>query len=159
MRALVIGIGNPDRGDDAVGRLVARRLEAHALPGVTVLEHGGEATDLVETLRAADLAVVVDAAVSGGEPGTVQRIDVSKEALPSDWFAFSTHGLGLAEAIELARALGCLPPRCIVYAIEARDFAPGDAPSPALIGAARAVSARIAGELRRCSAKGQPLHA
>jgi len=159
VRTLVIGIGNPDRGDDAIGRLVARRLKAHALPGVTVLEHGGEAADLVETLRGADFAVVVDAAVSGGEPGTVHRIDVSKEALPRAWFAWSTHGLGLAEAIELARALGCLPPRCIVYAIEARAFAPGDAPSPALIAAAREVGARIADELSRCSAKGQPLHA
>lgn len=149
MATIVVGVGNPDRGDDAVGRLVARQLEAEALPGVTVLEHGGDVADLVEILRTADRAVLVDAAVAGGEPGEVHRIDVSSRELPPGWFACSTHGLGLAEAVELARALGCLPRRCIVYAIEAQGFDPGDPPSPELLEAVRQVRRRIADELRR----------
>jgi hypothetical protein len=35
-RVLVIGLGNPDRGDDAVGLYIAAALAALALPGVTV---------------------------------------------------------------------------------------------------------------------------
>jgi hydrogenase nickel incorporation protein HypA/HybF len=41
-QALVIGLGNDYRGDDAIGRLVARRLKAMAGDDVRVLEENGE---------------------------------------------------------------------------------------------------------------------
>ncbi len=140
---LVIGIGNPDRGDDAIGLVVARELQAAGLPGVTVLEHRGDAADLVERLAGVGAVVLVDAAVSGGEPGTVRRIDVQGEALPASWFACSTHGLGIAAAIELAQALGSLPEQCVVYAVEAAQFDHGAALSERAVAAIPAVVAAI----------------
>ena len=146
-RRLVIGIGNDDRGDDAVGRRVARGLRDRVQGDVEVLEQDGEATRLLELLAAADAAYLVDAAVSGAPPGTVTRLEPAGAALPRSLFAVSSHGLGLAEAIELARALGSLPRRLVVYAIEGADFSPGKPLSPAVAAAAVEVEGRLLREL------------
>jgi hydrogenase maturation protease len=147
-RTIVIGIGNPDRGDDAAGRAVIRRLRTVELPaGVEIAELGGETTSLLALLERADGAVLVDACVSHLSPGTIHRFDVTAAPLPQAAFSLSTHGLGLAEAIELARALGQLPSPCVVYAIEAESVAPGEPLSPRVAAASRTVSERICGEL------------
>jgi len=111
--SVVIGIGHRDRGDDAFGRIVAQQLRLRA-PHLRVLDHDGEATTLVDWLGMADRAIVVDAALSGAAPGTVHRFDVANSALPYGKFSLSSHGLGLAEAIELARTLRTLPAGCVV---------------------------------------------
>jgi hydrogenase maturation protease len=145
---LVIGIGHPDRGDDAVGRIVAGRLRARAPDGVSVREHDGEATTLLDWLGAADDVVLIDAAVSGAAPGTVRRFDVVAAPLPPARFGLSTHGVGLADAVELARVLGRLPPRCVVYAVEAASFEHGQPLSPALAEAVDEVVERVLRELQ-----------
>jgi hydrogenase maturation protease len=122
---LVVGIGNPWRRDDGAGTAVARRLAGLLPDGVRIAIVGGEATELIETFRDADLAVLVDAVASGGEPGTVFRFDAVAEPLPAGFGRLSSHGLGLAEAIELARVLGRLPTGVLVYGIEGVDFTPG----------------------------------
>jgi hydrogenase maturation protease len=95
-----------------------------------VIEHGGEATSLLAQLDGADVAFLVDACASGGSVGTIYRFDGAAAPLPSGAFGLSTHGFGLAEGIELARALGQLPRCCIVYAIEGGCFETGGALSP-----------------------------
>ena len=145
--ALVIGIGNPDRGDDGAGRLVARRLR-ELVPGLAPCELDGAASALLDRLSGRAAAYVIDAAATGRPIGAVQRFDAGHGPLPSGMDGCSTHGLGLAEAIELARALGTLPPRCIVYAIEGRDFSLGAPVSPAVAAAVEEVAARILRELR-----------
>jgi hydrogenase maturation protease len=125
MKRVAICIGNQSRGDDAVGRRVAALLREAAPPGVEIIEHDGEATALLDALEGATQAIFVDACVSGAPPGAVRRIDATREALPQGELGGSTHGLGLACAIALARALGRLPPICVVYAIEGADFAQG----------------------------------
>jgi hydrogenase maturation protease len=74
----------------------------------------------------------VDAVRSGAEPGTVHRIDATHEPLPATLSAASTHTLGVGEAIELARALGRLPARVVVYGIEAESLAAGEELTPAV---------------------------
>jgi hydrogenase maturation protease len=143
----VLGIGNCDRGDDAVGRIVARLLRKRVPATIRIVEHDGEATAVLAELQALRRAWVVDAAQSGAPPGTIHRIDcsVTDAVVPSG--SVSSHGFGVAEAIGLARALGTLPPLCIVYAIEAAHFTPGAAPSSAVTQAAREVVERILTEL------------
>jgi hydrogenase maturation protease len=150
MSSMVIGIGHPDRGDDAVGRIVAARLAARAPASVTVLEHDGETAGLLEWLGSADTAILVDAAMSGEAVGTVQRFDVGPTPLPAGCFV-STHGMGLAEAVELARVLGRMPRRCIVYAIEARAFDHGAPLSPPVAVAVDEVVARVLEELEQAA--------
>jgi hydrogenase maturation protease len=122
LATLVIGVGNPDRGDDAAGREVARRLRGMALRGVEIIELDGEATALLARLDGASAAILIDACISDAAPGTLHRFDVAEAPLPSGAFGLSSHGFGLSEAIELARALGTLPLRCAVYAIEGERF-------------------------------------
>jgi hydrogenase maturation protease len=146
-RRIVLGIGNPDRGDDGAGRKVARLLRRMAPDGVEVAEHDGEATALLTHLDGATAAYLIDACVSGAPAGTVHRFDVSKAALPQSLSRLSTHGFGLAEAVELARALGQLPRRCIVYAIEGESFAPGAPLSPSASAAVAEVIRRLGSEI------------
>ncbi|WP_374575567.1 hydrogenase maturation protease [Phenylobacterium sp.] len=156
---LVLGIGNPDRGDDGVGRMAARLLAADAPAHVEVAESGGEATDILEHLEDAASAILIDACATGGAAGTVHRFDVSVEGLPSGVFGVSTHGFGLHEAIELGRALGCLPRRCVVYAIEGERFETGAPLSEAVAAAAEEVALRVRAELAGGWSVREPGHA
>jgi hydrogenase maturation protease len=143
----VLGIGNCDRGDDAVGRIVARLLHRRAPATVRIVEHDGEATAVLAELQALRQVWVIDAAQSGAPAGTIHRIDCSVTDAAALSGSVSSHGFGVAEAIALARALGTLPPLCIVYAIEAAHFTPGAAPSPAVMRAAHDVVERILADL------------
>jgi hydrogenase maturation protease len=137
----VVGVGNEWRGDDAAGIEVARRLRA-ALPDVRVLEVGGDPAALLDAWEGGGEVVVVDAIRSGATPGTIHRLDAS--ALPPGLRSASTHALGLADAVELARALDRLPARLDLYGIEAGGLEPGAGLSPPV---ALAVEA-LCGELR-----------
>jgi len=143
----VIGVGNPARGDAAVGRAVAEHLRGRVGDDVDVVEHDGEVTALLEWLEEADTAILIDAAASGAAPGTIHRLNAHDGPLPRTLFALSTHGFGLAEAVELARAMESLPPACIVYAIEGANFEAGHPLSDAVVTAAREVTERVLGEL------------
>jgi hydrogenase maturation protease len=144
----VIGIGNPLRGDDAAGLLVARRVRELAGAEVDVRELEGEPSRLIDAWQGAATAVVADAARSGAVPGTVMRFDATEGPLPPFVSATSTHALGLGDAIELARALGRLPSRLIVYAIEGARFGAGDALTPAVAAAVETTAEAALGERR-----------
>jgi hydrogenase maturation protease len=144
---IVLGIGNPDRGDDAVGRAVAGHLRGLSVANIKVIEHDGEGTALLTHFDGAAMAFLVDASASGAPAGTIRRFDVSAAPTPDLAFGLSTHGLGLSMAIELARALGQLPPRCIIYAIEGASFETGAPLSPPAQAAVAEVSRRLSAEI------------
>ena len=118
----VIGCGNPDVGDDAAGLLAVREAgrSLAAVAGVDVVE-AGPAGRVVDLLQGVDAAVVVDAVrTRGGRPaGEIVRIEVSEDELPSAELssALSSHGVGLAEAVGIASALGRAP-RLVFLGIE-----------------------------------------
>lgn len=148
-RVVVIGVGNSYRRDDAAGLLAARRA-AQLLPaGVSVLEEEGEPTLLLGRWRAAESVVLIDAVTSGARPGTVHPIDAAAGPVPSKLFAVSTHAMSLAEAIELARALGALPPRIVVYGIEGENFEAGTALSPQVAAAVEEAARLVTAEARQ----------
>jgi hydrogenase maturation protease len=147
-RRLFIGIGNPLRGDDAAGLLAARSLRQRGADGAEVHELEGEPVDLIEAWEGADLVLVADAVASGGEPGEVHRIDAGAGPLPAALADPSTHALGVADAVELARALERLPRRLIVYGIEGASFEPGAERSAAVLAAVERVAEAAIGELR-----------
>jgi hydrogenase maturation protease len=125
-----IGIGNEYRGDDAAGLIVARRLKRRLADSFTILEQGGDGSALMEAWRGVETVIIIDAVISGAEPGTIHRLDAKTQPLPKDAFRCSTHAFGVAEAIELSRALGELPRSLIVYGIEGKNFAAGVGLSP-----------------------------
>lgn len=144
---LILGIGNPDRGDDGAGAMVAGLLTGCFDESVTVASHNGEATSLMAEMEETDSVYFVDACAPAGEPGRVHRLDAHDAALLSLTSDVSTHGFGLGAAIELARALNQLPAQSIVFAIEGMDFTPGAALSPSVDAAAHTVADAIAREL------------
>ncbi len=140
MECRIIGCGNAARGDDAAGLLVARRLREW---GVDTLEHSGEGLALMESWRGHDAVIVIDAVVTGGTPGAVTVWDGRKAPVIQDRRRNSTHAFGVAEAVELARVLGRLPPRLSIYGIEGRRFDLGSAPSPEVSAAAERLAQRL----------------
>jgi hydrogenase maturation protease len=154
--AVVIGIGNPFRGDDGVGPAVVVLLAGRVGPGVRLVSSDGEPTRLLEQWRGAATAVVVDAAVGGGPPGSV-RTFVLRSGDPgrvAPGGRTSCHGLGLAEALALAAALGTAPGHVVVHAVHIGSTAPGTGLSPAVREAAGEVADRVLADL---SGTGAPL--
>jgi hydrogenase maturation protease len=127
---VVIGIGNPMRGDDAAGVAVAERLRPRVPVGVEVIACNEEPSRLMEAWDGADRVVLVDSVSSGAPPGMLHRFDADEEPVPARAFRSSTHAIGIAETIELARALGRLPRRVRVYGVEAGGFATGASLTP-----------------------------
>ena len=146
-RTIVIGIGNPDRGDDAAGPAALARLRGRLAPGIELIENNGEATALLALLEDAVEVYMIDACRSGRPPGTLHRIDALAHTLPPDGSECSTHGLGVAQGLELARVLGLLPPRCVVYLIEGESYEPGAPLSAAVCTAVASLAERLIAEL------------
>jgi hydrogenase maturation protease len=144
---LLIGIGNELRGDDALGRLVARRFSN--VPGVRVVEENGEGVDLIAAWAGAQRVILVDAVESGLPPGTLHRFDATAAPIPATLFRCSTHAFSVAEAVELARVLGELPPRLILYGIEGRNFTAGSDLSPEVAGAIESAVEEIQREIQQ----------
>jgi len=119
---LVIGIGNRYRSDDMLGTLVVDELRKQAQKGIEVVESDGQAASLMELWQGYSSVIIVDAVVSGAEVGTIHRVDLHKQYLPTNFGAYSSHGIGVAEAIELARVLRVLPPFTILLGMEGKWF-------------------------------------
>jgi len=132
MKVVVIGIGNPDRGDDGAGPAVTALLRQRlpAAQSVSVVDSDGDPARLIDAWDGAGLAVVIDAVHShAAPPGHVHRVTVDAAADPAAAFAAggpSTHGLGPGDAIALAAALDRLPGSLAVFGIEGDQFGFGD---------------------------------
>jgi hydrogenase maturation protease len=122
---LVIGVGNPSRGDDALGPLLLDRIEALDLPGVECItdfqlqvEH---ALDLVGRER----VVFVDATVVGEAPFTLGPVAPARDA------SATTHALSPAAVLDAyVRVTGLPLPDVRVLAIRGCAFDLGEPPSP-----------------------------
>lgn len=141
---LILGCGNPDRSDDAAGLLVVQRL---CQLGVEAREHPGEMLALMDAWSGAPEVILIDAVVSGAAPGEIRRWD-GAAPLPREPFRCSTHALGVAEAVELGRALDRLPPKLILYGIEAMKFDRGGPVSPEVADAVERLAKDIASQAR-----------
>jgi hydrogenase maturation protease len=127
--ALIVGYGNPLRGDDGIGWHAARLLAtAPWLDGGRVLARHQLTPELAEDVGRASLVVLVDAAAEGN-PGSVsvRRIG-SPPPTPITW----SHHLSPETLAGLAEALyGTVPP-IVLVSVAAESFAEGDGLSSAL---------------------------
>lgn len=131
--SLVIGCGNLLRGDDAVGPVLVRRLLERGLPdGVEVADGGTSGMDVAFRMRGADRVILVDAAATGGEPGSIYRLrGCEVENLP-ELETLNLHSFRWDHALAFARWLlkDDHPDDVIVYLIEAAGFDFGEPLSP-----------------------------
>ena len=140
----VVCVGNAFRGDDAAGLEVAKLLHGTLPASAEVLEREGEPSALIDAWEGAEALWLVDAVSSGAAGGAVHRLEAGAQEVPAGVFRASTHHLGLADAIELARALGRLPGRTVVYGIEGARFEAGEGLTPEVA----AALPRVAGAVR-----------
>ena len=143
MLTLVVGVGNPWRGDDAAGLEVADRVREEA-GNVAVETLEGDASALVHLWAGHDDVALVDAASSGAPPGTLHELRAGDGSLQAGALRSSTHAFGVADAVGLAAALGRLPAHLEIYAIEGQDFSLGAPLSPAVARTADALATRLA---------------
>ena len=136
MSRLVIGVGNASRGDDGAGVEAARRMGPRGLVATAPFQ-------LIELWAEADDVVVIDAARSGEPAGTIHRFEARSQELPIDVLGGSTHAIGVAEVVELARALDRLPARLTVYGIEVGELSHGNDLSPEVEAAVGVVVAEL----------------
>ena len=145
--ALVIGIGNRDRGDDAFGPAVAHRLMGRVPSTVRILERTGDALAMIGDWDGIPSVIVIDAMAPISKPGQVHRFDLTDSALPIGFAPSSSHALGVSETIELARSLGRLPQCLVVYLVEGEQFRMGAPLSLAVAEAVWDVAERIVSEV------------
>ena len=133
-RILVLGLGNPIRGDDGVGWRVIEAVKDNLVKAfgkplqglrenVEVDALAGGGLNLMERLVDYDRAILVDAMQSGKEPGSVWVFPLEALDNPSAGHLGSTHETNLLTALEVGRRLGAnLPPvgGVMVVAIEAQ---------------------------------------
>jgi len=157
-RIAVIGVGNEFRRDDGVGWAVVeqlrKRAEAGTLPPDTVFATcDGDPGRLIALWESAALAVVVDAAhAHPGTPGRVHRLELDAGRIDGPR-STSSHGLGLGEAVELARVLDLLPEHLVVYAVEGADGSFGTGLSPAVAASVDPLVTAVEDELTRFQTK------
>jgi hydrogenase maturation protease len=128
-RILILGYGNPLRGDDAFGWRVAERLlELPPDPAVEILCLHQLTPELMDPLSRADFAIFIDAAASG-EPGAMveRRIDPASAANA----AFTHHATPEA-LLAGARALYGRAPEAVMISVAGADFSLGAELSPAV---------------------------
>lgn len=143
--ALIIGLGTVDCGDDAAGILVARRL---AELGFNSIAHTASPIALIDIWKPSDSVIVIDAVLSGAQPGTVYVWNAYEQDFENSGLRSSTHAFGLADSIKLARALDRLPKSLVIYGIEAADVAAGTPPCAQVCHAVERVTHELVSRLR-----------
>ncbi len=112
----IIGIGSPF-GDDAAGLEVARILAQAPPPNCEVIVADRPGANLLELLRGTDSAILIDAVRSEASPGTLHELSFDELGRCEANFV-SSHDLGVAAAVQLARKLGCAPAQGRMLGIE-----------------------------------------
>ena len=127
----VVGVGNDFRRDDGVGLFVARRIHELNPENAQVTCGVPDGTAILEAWSGTQLAIVIDCVSSGAPAGQIYRFDALAEPLPESLFSrVSTHCFSVIKVIELARAVGRLPDRLLVYGIERGETNAGEGLTP-----------------------------
>ena len=149
MRTLILGVGSSILTDDSVGLVVAgilkERLTSRDDVDVGFNEEAG--FSLLEESLGYDRLAVVDSILTGREPGTVMRLDLSD--LGRTIHSNSPHGANLATVMELGRQQEMdVPSVVVIYAIEVVDVLTfGEELTPALAARVDAIADEIESEL------------
>lgn len=114
----IICCGNLYSSDDAVGLHIAWRLRESNLPDrVQVIEAGTPGLNLLDLWEGIDQVIIVDAVMSGSEPGTIHVFD-GASLPPRDFLPLCLHGFNVIDAIDMGRKMGRLPKELRIIGVE-----------------------------------------
>ena len=111
----IIGIGSPFGADRAGWRAIDLLSEA-GLSDCELLKLDRPGSELLRYLEDAQDVVLIDAVLDGQKPGTAIRLQT--DALSLAACRTSSHGFGVAEALQLAERLELLPSRLLLIGIQ-----------------------------------------
>ncbi|MGB9723858.1 MAG: hydrogenase maturation protease [Chloroflexia bacterium] len=116
---LILGLGNPLRGDDGFGPAVVEALSRLDLPaGVEVLDGGTAGLGLLPTIAGRERLLVVDVAEMGRPAGSLAHFRWPEVGLAGSASTLSLHQAGLAEVLALAERLGWAPKEVHIFALQ-----------------------------------------
>ncbi|MDP2028179.1 MAG: hydrogenase maturation protease [Thiobacillus sp.] len=142
----ILGIGSPS-GDDQAGWLTVDALLAADVQstGIDIQKLDRPGAHLISLMDDAAWVILIDAMQSHEPTGHIRHFGVD------DWPAYhhglSSHGLGVLDALALARELGSLPARLDLYGIEIGAANPGDPAGSEVHAAAQQLARWIAADL------------
>lgn len=145
---LIIGYGNPFRGDDAVGDIAALKLAGlfENDDAVDVLSVQQLTPDLAENIAKYAFVILIDAR----QQTPAGQIILEELALPSTLVSRPySHYMEPIELMALTKALYQASPRMVLATITAEDFEVGKPLSPEVEGALALLLERIAALVRR----------
>lgn len=126
---VVIGCGHILRGDDAVGPIAIRHLWDQGVPeDVTLVDGGTAGMDVAFKMRGASHVILIDAATTQSEPGTIFRVPGSEvEDLPPVDGQLHSHQFRWDNALAFGRWLlqDDYPDTVTVFLIEIESTTPG----------------------------------
>ncbi len=122
---LLIGIGNPSRGDDALGPLLIERLEALSPPDVELLTDFQLQVEYALDLRGRREVVFVDASLDAPAPFTFVPAVAVEDA------SYSSHELSPGAVLRAYGMLFGEPPPAYVLALRGEAFELGEGLSEA----------------------------
>lgn len=128
-RIIILGCGNPSRGDDAVGPLLLERvghwIRMHPERPVVGVEDFQLQVEHALDLEDRDLALFVDAAASGPDPFTLTRIQPLVDS------SFSSHAISPQAVLHAFLAIGHEEaPPAFLLAVRGHSFELGEDLSP-----------------------------
>lgn len=147
MNTLVIGYGNPLRGDDGAGWRAAELIDAGQRPsGVAVLRCHQLTPELAEDISTADLVVLVDACYDGCSPGVVTTTAVGAANRPAAHTGPAwSHHLDPDGLVGLAASLYGHAPPAVLVRVAAANLEPGTCLSPEVSAAMTEVVGAVLG--------------
>lgn len=148
-KTLVLGVGNRLMSDEGIGIHVIQRLaERYKLPEeVQVLDGGTLGLDLLYYLEGIENLLLVDAAETGGEPGTMIRLE--GEAVPAFLsIKISPHQMGVPDMLAVAKMKDIYPRRIVLWGIQPEQITLDLELSPLLASKVDILAEKLAGELR-----------
>lgn len=138
---LILGLGNPLRGDDGVGPRLVEELTRRNLPeGVKALDGGTGGLDLLRLFERWKRVVIVDAADVGREPGEYVRFTPDEVRLAGASSALSLHHAGLSEVLTLAEALDLDLPEMVIFGVQPAEIGWREGLSPPVAATLAALS-------------------
>ncbi len=147
---VVLGLGNLLRRDEGLGiRALERLCERYLLPEtVEVVDGGTLGLDLLCYLEQARRLLVLDAALTGGPPGTLLR--VADGDVPA-FFGMRTspHEIALPDLLAVTHLRGTAPDEVVVLGMQPQALELGWELSPAVAAGLDALADAAAAELRR----------
>lgn len=113
---LLIGYGNPGRGDDGLGPALATRIGARGLPGVAVKIDYQLKVEHALDVSKSDIVVFADAQMSASAPYDIAPLEADVSA------DVTSHHLSPGAVLTLADLLFAAAPQAFVLGISGVEF-------------------------------------